>query len=117
MTTTRTQKMAQQAYQVIQKRLGNKDNQEYESFAKRFPALIHACGLAQAVAFALKSRSDYVEDLASVLHAVGYQKIDRNQVNSLDEQARESGLVEYLRLSRDALLAAGWLKRYVEARG
>ena len=116
MTTTRNQIMAQQAYQAVEARLGNRDNQEYKSFAKRFPALIHGCGLAQAVAFALKNRSDYVEDLAQVLHAVGYSQIEAKNATSLDEQSRKAGLVEYLRLSRDALQAAGWLKRYVEAR-
>ena len=49
-------------------------NKEYVSFAKKFPALIHTCGLAQAVAFALAKGGQqgvYAEDLAAVLQTVG----------------------------------------------
>jgi hypothetical protein len=65
---TRSQKLAQAAYSQIAVRTGNgqkKPEKEYVSFAKKFPALIHTCGLAQAVAFALaKKEAIYVTDLA-----------------------------------------------------
>ncbi len=56
----------------------NKEFDEYhESFAKKFPALIHTCGLAQAVAFALaKKETGYVEDLGS--SAEGGSRTSRN---------------------------------------
>jgi CRISPR-associated protein Cmr5 len=114
---TRSQKLAQAAFPRIQARkseLRAKEFDEYTSFAKKFPALIHTCGLAQAVAFALsKKESEYIADLTAVLSAAGHNF----QHNALDHQARTQQFSSYLRLSRDALNAASWLKRYVEAVG
>ena len=116
---TRSQRLAQAAFPRIQERhsrLNEKQVKEYVSFAKKFPALIHTCGLAQALAFSLaKKETDYVDDLAEVLKASGYPAITSR--DALAKQSRESNLSAYLRLSRDAINAAGWLKRYVEAAG
>jgi len=111
---TRSQKLAQAAFARIAKY--GKPKKEYVSFAKKFPALIHTCGLAQAVSFALaKKETGYVEDLAVVLNGSGHPEISSAQ--TLHEQSRTLQLSGYLRLSRDAISAAGWLKRYVEAAG
>jgi CRISPR-associated protein Cmr5 len=116
---TRSQKLAQAAFPRIQSRmqgLHEKAFDEYRSFVKKFPALIHTCGLAQAVAFALaKQENDYIEDLAAVLRDSGHPEITSAQ--TLHERARTQPLSGYLRLSRDAINAASWLKRYVEAAG
>jgi CRISPR-associated protein Cmr5 len=115
---TRSQKLAQAAFPRVQDRreaLG-KAFDEYASFAKKFPALIHTCGLAQAVAFALaKKESQYIDDLAGVLEKSGHPAITSGTI--LRDQTQSQELNGYLRLSRDALNAAGWLKRYVEAAG
>ena len=111
---TRSQKLAQEAFARIAKR--GKLNQEFVSFAKKFPALIHTCGLAQAVAFALaKKQTDYVDDLAAVLQASGHPEVSSR--DTLQKQTREQPLSGYLRLSRDTINAASWLKRYVEGEG
>jgi CRISPR-associated protein Cmr5 len=111
---TRSQKLAQGAYARI--RGYGKPKKEYVSFAKKFPTLIHTCGLAQAVAFALaKKEIGYVGDLAAVLNGSGHPDISSAQ--TLHERTRTLQLSGYLRLSRDAISAAGWLKRYVEAAG
>ena len=116
---TRSQRLAQAAFPRIQSRmqgLREKAFDEYRSFVKKFPALIHTCGLAQAVAFALaKQENDYIEDLAEVLRESGHPEITSAQ--TLHERARTQPLSGYLRLSRDAINAASWLKRYVEAAG
>ena len=116
---TRSQRLAQAAFPRIQNRmrgLHEKAFDEYRSFVKKFPALIHTCGLAQAVAFALaKQENDYIEDLAAVLRESGHPEIASAQ--TLHERARTQPLSGYLRLSRDAINAASWLKRYVEAAG
>lgn len=89
--------------------------EKYVSFAKRFPALVHTCGLAQAVAFAhAKAPDGYLDDLRAVMMS------EKNDVNSFDvpsfaAEIRSAELSEYMRLSRTALEAAGWLKRYAEA--
>lgn len=111
---TRSQRLAQAAFGRIAKY--EKLDRYFVSFAKRFPALVHACGLAQAVSFArAKKHAGYVEDLAAVLRSSGHPELTSAQ--TLDDQTRTQPLSGYLRLSRDAIHAAGWLKRYVEAAG
>jgi CRISPR-associated protein Cmr5 len=111
---TRSQRLAQEAFARVTAH--RQPNKEYVSFAKKFPALIHACGLAQAVSFALAkggAQAVYATDLAEVLRAGGHTGITSGL--ALDKQTREQALSGYLRLSRDAIDAAVWLKRYVEA--
>ena len=55
----------------------------------------------------------YVADLASVLQAGGHNEV--TNVDSLAKHCREDHVATYLRLSRDAIDAAVWLKRYAEA--
>jgi CRISPR-associated protein Cmr5 len=111
---TRRQKLAQAAFRCIANRNGGQPTEGYKSSAKKFPALIHTCGLAQAVSFALAKRdNEYIADLTEVLGAAGHSEITAQE--SLDHHARTQPLSGYLRLSRDAIHAASWLKRYVEA--
>ena len=111
---TRSQKLAQEAYKRVSGSVP--PHKEYASFARKFPALIHTCGLAQAIAFALAQggqQEAYVKDLAEVLKAGGHTEIASADI--LARQTREQTVTGYLRLSRDAIEAASWLKRYVEA--
>lgn len=114
---TRSQKLAQAAYSQIAIHTKNgtrKPNKDFVSTVKKFPSLIHTCGLAQAVAFALaKKDEEFVCYLAAVLKAAGHTLV--TDAKALDHQARTQPLSGYLHLSRDALHAASWLKRYVEA--
>lgn len=114
---TRSQKLAQAAFSQISihtKNGARKPDKEFISTVKKFPALIHTCGLAQAVAFALaKKDEEFVGYLAAVLKAVGHLQV--TDAKALDQQARTQPLSGYLRLTRDAINAASWLKRYVEA--
>jgi CRISPR-associated protein Cmr5 len=103
---TRSQAWAERAYHCIIKRAEHTDSRgDYCRFAKRFPSLIHSSGLAQAVAFAhAKNMTGIIDDLASML-----------EQKNLSEDCRKASASEYLRLTRSALEAAGWLKRYAEA--
>ncbi len=111
---TTSQRMAQAAYNRIRAR---KPDEKYRSFARSFPTLIHSCGLAQSLAFALAKKehhADYAEDLATVLAAAGHEQIHTAQ--QLADRIRDDlWVTQYIRISRDALAAAVWLKRYVEA--
>ncbi len=116
--STKSQRMAQAAFQGIQERGRGKESyrKEYRSFAREFPTLVHQCGLAQAVAFAQAKKAhqlDYLTDLAAVLAAAGHA--ESASANALAEQTWKLPVTGYVRLSRDALDAAVWLKRYVEA--
>ncbi|MBE3584337.1 MAG: type III-B CRISPR module-associated protein Cmr5 [Limnochordaceae bacterium] len=114
-TRTRQQEWAQRAYEAVQRRQRSGAGSEYATICKGFAALIHHSGLCQALAFAeAKSggaggRSEmgqYLDDLARVLGQERQQLIT---------SSRSADVLAYQRLSRDALLAATWLKRYAEA--
>jgi CRISPR-associated protein Cmr5 len=105
---TREQERAQRAYACVAGRKGNGKEADYKRFCQRFPALVQSGGLAQAVAFAeAKDRTDYLDDLACVAGSCNRE--------TLAAQARGDELARYQKLSRDALAAATWLKRYAEA--
>ena len=124
---TRSQRLAQAAFPLVQMRekaMKKDEFKEYVTIAKKFPSLVHTCGLAQAVAFyeakgktkpgkPEKPHLGYLKDLAAVLASVGHQQI--GNVQQLTDKVRTEPLSGYLRLSRDAINAASWLKRYVEA--
>ena len=105
---TKDQKMAQTAYaRAFSRKGGNFD--EYSAFAYAFPALIHSCGLVQAVAFAKgKGKGDYLDDLQAV-----FDEVDK--AGALYDKSRTADLIEYARISRHALAAASWIKRWCQA--
>lgn len=110
---TRQQSWSRRAAEAVQRvqaahgRDEGTSEAEYLRFAKSFPALIHNSGLCQALAFAMaKKRQGYVEDLARTL---GLPAVE------LLEASRTGSIASYLRLSREALAASSWLKRYAEA--
>ncbi len=114
----RSQRMAQKAFGRVQQKTDRpqKYRKEYRSFAREFPTLVHQCGLAQAVVFAQAKKDhqlDYLTDLAEVLTAAGHANVA--SAGALATQTRSLPVTAYVRLSRDALDAAVWLKRYVEA--
>lgn len=111
--TTRMQAYAQRAYKCVAARKGEGEEKfaEYTRFAKSFPALIHSCGLCQAIAFAeAKQHRELLEDVVQVLEDPSIPVAEK-----LAEEARTAMVVQYLLWSRRTLLAAVWLKRYVEA--
>ena len=113
---TRQQRMAEAAFGRVtdRKKSGSGTvTTEYASFAKSFPALLQTAGLCQAVAFAQAKPGQASHVLADVVTTM----IDPGvpTVDTLAEVSRRAGPTEYLRLSRIALQAASWIKRYVEA--
>jgi CRISPR-associated protein Cmr5 len=116
MMETLSQRLARAAFPAVKARKDNSrfNFKEYTTFAKKFPALIHTCGLAQAIAFAqAKKQDDYLSDLAVVLRETHSSGV--TTAEDLAHRSRTEALSGYLWLSRNALLAAGWIKRYVEA--
>lgn len=116
MSHTRSQQVAQVAFAAVSARSGA-GAAKYLSFARQFPTLIHTCGLAQATAFALakkKEHGEVLDDLARVLREARRYATAADGT-ALQRLARDAVVPEYLRLTRDALLATSWLKRYAEA--
>ena len=111
---TKERKMAQEAFAKVSERhdkLNESDFREYKSFALSFPTLVHSCGLVQAVAFAYAKKKDkYIDDLEAVFKAV-------DSKGDLKTRSREAGIMEYMRISRHALSAASWIKRYCQTFG
>ncbi len=109
---TRQQQRAQEAFSCVSSYAGERT--EYKRIAKRFPALVHTCGLAQACAFVLakdpiKNKTpgkDYLEHLSQVMDLSGA---------NISEMSRERPFSEYMRLSFEAVESGSWLKRYAEA--
>jgi CRISPR-associated protein Cmr5 len=100
---------AQRAYTRVTARVKGESTDKYKSFALGFPALIHSCGLAQAIAYAqAKDLSEYKQDLAYVV-------MKEMEIGALAQKARMAELPEYRRLTLDVISAASWIKRYVEA--
>jgi CRISPR-associated protein Cmr5 len=111
MAVTRQQQMAQKAFEKVSliAKKDEKKQKDYSRFAKQFPAMIHSCGLCQALAFAsAKGNNDHVRHLAAVM-AMG------DDERQFLQDVRTANTVEYLRLNRIGLQAASWLKRYAEA--
>lgn len=108
--------MAQAAYEKAEARV-NGDFEKYLSFARGFPSLIHSCGLVQALSFAKAKSAKYehqgyfLEDLKQILIVGGLL----SQGDDLVNFSRNADQAKYLLLSRRALDAAVWLKRYSEA--
>ena len=108
---TRSQLMAQKAFSSLNNK---KISREYRSFAKKFPSLVHSCGLAQAIAFGqAKGENEYLSHLAEILTGLGHHEVQ--DALSLGARSRELDVSGYILLSRDAIQSADWLKRYVEA--
>ncbi len=111
---TSQQKRAQLAYACVKEieslpEVNQGAKEKYVNLAKKFPALVQACGLAQTIAFvdAKEKKTGYLKHLAKVMSS--------NENEDLGKASREAGLMEYQRLSFEAIEAATWLKRYSEA--
>ena len=119
--TTRQQRMAEIAFGAVEKRTPS-GNKEYCSFAKSFPALIQAAGLCQAIAFAqAKGRPAEAGgrekpplmvacDVLKTMALPGNPALDKFAAT-----VRTAHVIDYMRLTRLALQAATWVKRYTEA--
>ena len=113
---TRRQQLAERAFAAVQQtrtELKPGTFNEYVSIAKAFPALLHTSGLCQATAFAESKKGSHLtvlEDVTTTLNLAGVKT-----AHDLAGNARSSSVADYMQLSRHALDAATWIKRYAEA--
>ncbi len=119
MITFHSQRIARAAFQRVENRVERGAGDKYLSFARAFPTLIHTSGLAQASAFALAKgaeKRDVLNDLAEVINAAD-PDWPFDSGSTLHEIAvhQATGVRDYIRLTRHALEAATWIKRYAEA--
>lgn len=114
---TREQRFASGVYQLVS-RVVSADEQyrkRYGSMAHTLPILIRSAGLVQALAFvaARPDKPQYrpqlrlLEDLALVL---GF-----SDAAALGTASRTAPLADYLHLTKEALQALLWFKRYAQS--
>ncbi|WP_342686281.1 MULTISPECIES: type III-B CRISPR module-associated protein Cmr5 [unclassified Methanoculleus] len=113
---TRQQKRAERAHRCVLGKTSSNDKDDYLRLAKSFPALVHTCGLVQAIAYVhakddktTKTGDTYLGHLSQVM------VVDLPKNITLEDKSREADLIEYQHLSLEAIEAATWLKRYAEA--
>ncbi len=87
---------------------------EYGSMAHKLPVLIRQAGLAQALAYVSArgkpGAKQLLDDLAMTLGLEG-----GNRGEQLLARSREASLLDYMRLTREAIIALTWYKRFAQS--
>ena len=109
----RTQKYAQAAYPMVEEIQHSTGTLEanYRSVALNFPTMIMQSGLSQAIGFLMaKDKDEHRALLQHLAKLLGFESSkDFHQV------VVKSELKQYQLLTRQALDASSWLKRYTQA--
>ncbi len=112
----RTHAVARAAYERVAARRDAPATRQYGALAHKLPSMILQNGLAQATGFLLaKDKPEHralLDDLRAVLHARGVTTA-RNG-DDLHREIIGADLARILQLTRSALEASGWLKRYAQ---
>ena len=116
MTRIRTHAVAHEAYARVAAHRADPDKKAYGALAHKLPGMILQNGLAQATGFLLaKGKNEHLAllaDLHAVLRATGASTAEDG--SALHQAIIAGDLTHTLRLTRRALEASGWLKRYVQ---
>jgi len=118
MIRMRTHAVAKAAYEKVELRRSLPDPKKYGALAHKLPGMILQNGLAQATGFLLAKGAKAAEhiqlldDLNAVLRAGG--TLDKPNGEELHRAIIAAGVTETLKLTRHALEASAWIKRYVQ---
>lgn len=111
MVNTRQQQRAQRAHDCVLEASKRADKKDYARIAKKFPALVHTCGLAQATTFIAAKEEEtgrtFLADLENVM--------DLTKGKKLEVVSRTAQLMQYQQYTREVIESATWLKRFSEA--
>ncbi len=118
----RAHRVAAEAYARVDARKSDSNTTKYGAIAHKLPGMILQNGLAQATGFLLAKGAGagaggehhlmLLDDLNAVLRAGG--TLDVPDRKTLHEAIIHADLHKTLRLSRAALEASAWIKRYVQ---
>ncbi|MBK1642964.1 type III-B CRISPR module-associated protein Cmr5 [Chromatium okenii] len=114
----RAHRVARAAYLRVEAHQNEPDKKKYGAIAHRLPGMILQNGLAQATGFLLakgSSSHEYLmllDDLNFVLRAG--ETLNVPNCNALHQAIIAADLNQTLKLTRHALEASGWIKRYVQ---
>jgi CRISPR-associated protein Cmr5 len=106
---TRTQKFASLAMGCVLKRAKESQAREYKARADSFPTMVLQAGLTQALGFLLSKEIVYIHYVSDLARVIG-----RSSAETLHEEAVNSDLPTYRRLTREVLEAAVLIKRYAQ---
>ena len=107
----RTHKYAELAYPLVEKLKKDPLESKYRTLALTFPTMIMQAGLAQALGFLMaKGEPEHKKYLRHIAELLNYADAD-----ALHNDVLRSEIGKYQLLSRKALDASAWLKRYTQA--
>ncbi len=122
---TREQRLAQKIYPQVERMRTRPDEPRdtYKNLAQTLPVLIRTAGLAQALAFLAEQAKQKPADQGKPTKETGAAEFFRdlaatlgyNSGEELARASREAPLPEYMRLTREALAALLWYKRFCQA--
>lgn len=110
---TRTQRFAAKTFEQVSslEKQSKAFRDKYGSLALRLPFLVRSAGLAQALEFVAGSGGDEGRKLLSHLAEV----LGSKDQQTLLDNSRTVPLNEYMRLTRDAMTALQWYKRFAQS--
>jgi CRISPR-associated protein Cmr5 len=115
-TKPRSHRVAQSAYSVVDARKTFAEQKVYGALAHKLPILILQNGLAQATGFLLaKGKAEHLallDDLTMVLRETG--ETGCNNPSGMHQTVIAADTPKTMHLTRRALEASGWIKRYVQ---
>lgn len=104
----RTHKYAEAAFPLVEKMKKDPFEAKYRTLALNFPTMIMQSGLAQAIGFLMAKGKDE--------HKIIFQHIQTIlKKPNLHDDILKSNIQQYQILTRQALDATAWLKRYTQA--
>lgn len=108
----RTQKYAERAYPLVEKLQDSDIESEYRTLALNLPTMILQAGLTQAIGFLMaKNEPRHQLILAHLAELLNY----KDKEKEFYQKILQSNVQEYQLLSRKAIEASSWLKRYTQA--
>ncbi|WP_201549372.1 type III-B CRISPR module-associated protein Cmr5 [Psychrobacter sp. Pi2-1] len=112
----RTHKYAELAYPLVNDIKGASVESKYRTLALTFPSMIMQSGLAQAIGFLMaKNKEEHQALLEHIAKILNYVDNGRGNPSALHQAILSSSVTKYQLLSREALDASAWLKRYTQA--
>ena len=108
----RSHRVAQAAYERVKARKSFPQEKDYGALAHQLPTMILQNGLAQATGFLLEQHLGLLDDLTQVLRETGMGGCDNP--TALRKAVVEAGTLDTMHLTRRALEAAEWIKRFVQ---
>ena len=107
----RSKDHAEKAYPLVNAIKNTDIETQYRTLALNFPTMILQSGLVQAVGFLrAKGEKEHLTLAEHISQLLGYQTVQR-----LHDELLQSDITKYQLLTRNAIEAASWLKRYTQA--